>query len=91
MMSEIKLRECPFCGWKAKVSHRQIRFKHKSDYGARLIRFGFYGMCNKCKAKGSVIAADIYCDTYRDSNDDFKFYEKLAAEAWNRRASDEKQ
>ena len=87
MPEQIELKPCPFCGGKAKVSHRQYRFIGQYDDGTKRIRFAFYGICNRCKAKGSTILGEIHCGLVK-SNDDFEFYEGIAAEAWNRRCKD---
>lgn len=83
----IELRECPFCGGKAKVSYRQYRFMGQYDDGTKRIKFAFYGICNRCKATGGTITGEIHCGLVK-SRDDFAFYEELAAETWNRRADD---
>ena len=80
-----ELKPCPFCGGKAKVSYRQYRFKGQYDDGTKRIKFAFYGICNRCKATGGTVTGEIHCGLVR-SRDDFRFYEELAAEAWNGRA-----
>lgn len=87
-MTELKLRNCPFCGGKAKVSCRQYRFIEQYDDGTKRIKYAFYGICNRCKATGSTITGEIHCGLGQ-SRDDFRFYEELAAEAWNSRTSNE--
>ena len=82
------LKPCPFCGGKAKVSYRQYRFKGQYDDGTKRIKFAFYGICNRCKATGGTVTGEIHCGLVQ-SRDDFRFYEELAAEAWNRRADNE--
>ena len=87
-MTELKLRNCPFCGGRAKVSYRQYRFIKQYDDGTKRIKYAFYGICNRCKATGGTITGEIHCGLGQ-SRDDFRFYEELAAEAWNRRVSNE--
>lgn len=91
MMSEIKLRECPFCSGKAHISSRQYKFLGQSDFGWKLIRYAFYGICNKCKATGSKVFGDVHCGQPCQERIERKQFYEQAAEAWNRREGDEKQ
>ena len=85
----IELKPCPFCGGKAKISFRQIKYYGQNGYGEKLIKYAFYGMCNRCKAKGSVITADIHCGL-KAEREEKAFWSDKAVELWNRRAYDDK-
>lgn len=87
-MSNIDLKPCPFCGGKARISHREYRYKGINGYGVKLIKTAFYGMCNKCKATGSKIFEDIH---YWNGNtgEEIEKASIKAAKAWNRRADNE--
>jgi hypothetical protein len=85
-MSEemIKMIDCPFCGGKARISRKEIKYKGQNSYGIKLIRVSAYGLCNKCHATGPHIYADVH---FYSSNfkEEIQEIESKAAEAWNRR------
>lgn len=97
-MSEQKLKPCPFCGGKGKVSYKDYRFggwNGKSDIRRK---YRVQVICNRCKSRGKPIITDWivnhspYQTTYwdKDSRHEeamkaFMPYIVQAIEAWNRR------
>ena len=82
-----RLKSCPFCNGKARVSVRQKLFigwvgefeNKKIDYAAQVI-------CNKCYARGGVVTEILITDgTLRYK---LELLKDKAIEAWNRRTDD---
>lgn len=84
-----ELKPCPFCGGKAHISEREMRYYGINDFGCRKIKFGAQAMCNKCRARGGVVTAIIITDR-KDTNEQFDKLDERAIEAWNRRVTDDK-
>lgn len=53
-----ELRNCPFCGGKAKVSLKDYRFCGYSDRGDRKICYRVQVICNKCRSRGRPIITE---------------------------------
>lgn len=84
------LKPCPFCGYKkATLRYRQSKYFGQNYYGAKKIKFTGYIVCNKCMSRSkpvSVVMDNVYCGGWgKDLRDRML---PLAAENWNRRASD---
>ena len=48
MTDELKLKPCPFCGGKAKITCvRRGNYRREGD--------NYQGLCNKCKARGPLV------------------------------------
>ena len=82
-----KLKPCPFCEGKAKLSTRQLRFIGQNYLGDKKIRMGAQVVCNRCHARGSLYMADVinpYNKNLKDAG--FDWIKESAIKAWNRRA-----
>lgn len=83
-MDEIKLKPCPFCGGKAKVSFANPHFFLKKWHN-RLVFAG----CPKCGATTSLFNAFNHTGSpIRNEYNTERAFQR-AADAWNRRAADE--
>ena len=81
------LLPCPFCGGKAKLHTRELRFIGQNDIGDKAVKIGAQVFCNRCKARGPLYRADVvkaYSDRYKDAG--FAWICESAQNAWNRRA-----
>lgn len=84
----MELKPCPFCGGKAKISYREMRFVAQNDVGNKKVRIGMKAICNRCKARGPLFAG-VVIDPWTQAGKNTEAYKwllKQAAEAWNRRA-----
>lgn len=84
-MSELK--PCPFCGGKAKLHTRQLKFIGQNYYGDKKIRMGAQVFCNRCLARGTLYRVDVvnpYSKNLKDAGYDWIC--DSACESWNRRA-----
>ena len=93
MPSELKLRECPFCG-SDKV---KVEGKNKKELSYEGLERRTYAVrCNKCHARGGTASGYIRNSFYHLTERGKELMEhdceirKRAIEAWNRRATDEK-
>lgn len=83
-MDEIKLKPCPFCGGKAKVSFANPFFFLKKFHN----RFVFAG-CPECGATTKLFNAYNHTGSpERNKYNTERAFQK-ATDAWNRRAADE--
>ena len=78
-MNDVKLKRCPFCGGKARVSFY--------NYRCQVI-------CNRCHARGKPVSCNMVkgATPYQNwANELYAPYIESAIEAWNRRVSDDRQ
>ena len=60
MMFEEPVFSCPFCRCDARVVLKQLRFLGWNTAGTRKkIRYGAYVTCNRCKARGPIVADNV--------------------------------
>lgn len=96
MTSSIKLKPCPFCGGKARISFCDYKFIGQNFKGDKKIKYRVQAICNKCYSRGMPIITDglinprPYCMIKGDSlvgrqAEMFNPYIDKAIEAWNRR------
>ena len=80
------LKPCPFCGGKAKLHMRQIRFLGWNGLGDKKIRMGAQVFCNRCFARGALYSADVInpCGPFTDDAG-YEWIVEEAQKAWNRR------
>lgn len=90
-MADITLKPCPFCGGRAKLSRRQVRFlgRNYMNPAQTKITYGQQVICNKCHARGPYFSETIIGDKWGPSAKFMKL-ETAAANAWNER-KEEKQ
>ena len=63
-----ELKNCPFCGGKAKITARQSGFHGVNFFGNKKISWTIYIKCNKCHSRGKPIKTDpikLYKDNSR--------------------------
>ena len=53
------LRECPFCGGKARISFKDCEFGGKNCLGDRKVKYRFQVICNKCYSRGKPVKTDF--------------------------------
>lgn len=53
-----KLKPCPFCGGKAKVSFKNHSFKGRNDFGDKKLKYRVQVICNRCRSRGKPIITD---------------------------------
>lgn len=65
-----ELKPCPFCGGKARISFKDIRFGGQNCLGDKKIMYRVQIICNKCHSRGKPINTDYlinpnpYCSVY---------------------------
>ena len=57
-----KLKPCPFCGGKAKISVRQMEYYGQTYYGDKKIRYGAQAICCSCHARGPLSSMTAISD-----------------------------
>lgn len=83
-----KLKPCPFCGGKAFLSRRQMRFIGQNYIGQKKVQYGEQAICGTCHARGPLYSR-VTIFPSEEHQAAFKWLEESASEAWNRRAGDE--
>ena len=79
-----KLKPCPFCGGKAKVSFRDYKFFGKNCFGDIKLKYRVQVICNRCKARGKVVITDWMVNPSPYARpEEFSEYVKRAIEGWN--------
>ena len=78
----IELSPCPFCGGKAHLKGKVIRFFGQNYYGDKKIRYGMYGYCGRCKARGGLFAATLVLKGGRFTPDDKNWLGENAIKLW---------
>ena len=53
------LRECPFCGGKAKLSFKDVQFGGINYRGDKKLKYRFQAICNKCHSRGEPVKTDF--------------------------------
>ena len=89
----MELKPCPFCGGKAKISTRDVRFiGWNAAGGSKKIKCAAQVICNICKARGPVFTAALInpYDRVCQESEAYKWMVGEAAEAWNWRADGER-
>ena len=79
------IKPCPFCGGKAKVSHRQFGFRGYYMDGNKEVRYRVQVICNRCHARGKPVTTEWMRHSlmqYYPKN--FEKYNTEATESWNR-------
>ena len=100
------LKPCPFCGGKARVSFRDVKFGGQNYDGDRKIKYRIQVICNKCRSRGKPITTEwmINPNPYafrlwnvpewdcpaKRQYDLFAPYIEKAVAAWNTRADKER-
>ena len=82
-----ELKPCPFCGGKAKMTKRQIRYFGMNYKGQKKIRMAVQVRCNRCKARGPVYTSTLIMpgsESYVN-----EWMQPNAARWWNDRMRDE--
>lgn len=96
-----KLKPCPFCGGKAKISFKDYCFYGKNLEGDRKVSYRVQAICNKCKSRGRPIITEPMINPYpyitewgncygasdraKTETERFRPYVEKAVEAWNTR------
>lgn len=81
---------CPFCGGKARITMRDIRYK-ENGLGEKLRQYRIRVICNRCHATGPPVTTDfINRNPYpfirgEQESPFFRFYSGKAVEAWKKR------
>lgn len=99
----IKLKPCPFCGGKARVSFRDVKFGGQNYDGDRKIKYRIQVICNKCRSRGKPITTEWIINPNphafqlwnvpewdcpaKRQYDAFAPYIEKAGAAWNTRAA----
>lgn len=84
----IELKPCPFCGGKATIILIDTEWE-RDEKGIMHIQHSYAVGCAKCQINAKTYSSNIYQDV--DGNIEIKKNgAKEAAEAWNRRADDDK-
>lgn len=88
-MAEL-IKPCPFCGGKAKVSLRDVKFLGRNGYSDKKIKCAAQVICNKCHARGPVFTANLinpYTLICKQS-EAYIWMTNEAKNGWNRRTGD---
>ena len=88
-----KIRPCPFCGGKAQISYRDVKFGGQNYLGDRKVKYRVQVICSRCKSRGKPITTDylINPNPYVGRKQrPFEPYNIQAIEAWNNRKDDDK-
>lgn len=95
-MGEYDLLPCPFCGGKARLRKRQMKFcgyRDNSSCGGgkneHVVDYGFQVICNKCKARGPLFIRGGWTSEEICSGRSVPSEIKQAVDAWNARQNDE--
>lgn len=81
-----ELKPCPFCGGKARMTKRQIRYFGTNYQGEKKIRMAVQVMCSRCKARGPVYTSTLFIpgsESYVS-----EWMQPNAARWWNERRKD---
>lgn len=81
---ENKLKPCPFCGGKAYIRQKGIRFFGQNFKGWKKERRGFYVQCGRCKARGGVFTATVIRSPNLEDTDK-EMLQEGATRLWNTR------
>lgn len=81
---ENELKPCPFCGGKAYMRQKGIRFFGQNFKGWKKERRGFYVQCGRCKARGGVFTATVIRSPNLEDTDK-KMLQEGATRLWNTR------
>lgn len=49
------IKKCPFCGGKARITSRQVKFIGENEFGEKKIIKSVYVVCNKCYSRGKPV------------------------------------
>lgn len=94
------LKPCPFCGGKARISSKDVKFGGWNGVGDRRVKYRIQVICNKCHSRGKPITTDWMINPEawvingfipewnteaKEKAEEFKPYINMAAEAWNNR------
>lgn len=79
-MTDIK--PCPFCGNRAKVSTREMKFLGINAFGEKLLRMAVQVICNRCHARGPVVTG-VVIDPYTTGQAYMKEMAEKAVDKWN--------
>lgn len=52
------LKQCPFCGGKAKISFKDYRFYGFNGIGDKKNKYRIQVICNHCKSRGAPVVTD---------------------------------
>ena len=83
------VKKCPYCKSKARLLSKQIKFKGQNDFGAKIIRYAYYIMCNKCRASGPRVYGDVLTETTYGEKQRYELAIK-AIKLWNGDVSNER-
>lgn len=79
-----KIKPCPFCGGKGKITLRQLRTYGQYTTGQRKIKYAQQVICQRCHARGSLFSAVVSFPSLEHQYA-FAWLEEKAIEAWNTR------
>ena len=81
---------CPFCGGKAKLHTRQLRFIGQNYLGDKKIKVGAQVICGRCKSRGPLFTGVVINPWQADRKEDatYRWITREATDAWNRRVTD---
>ena len=54
-----ELKPCPFCGGKAKLSFKDVKYGGTNYRGDKKLKYRFQVICNKCHGRGKPITTDF--------------------------------
>ena len=82
-MDAIKLKPCPFCNGKARVSFRDMKFYGQNYNGEKKIKLGAQVICQKCHARGTLYSRVAIIPN--EEKEAKGWLAESAINAWNRR------
>ena len=82
-----ELKPCPFCGGKAYIRQKGIRFFGQNFKGWKKERRGFYVQCGRCKARGGVFTATVIRSPNLEDADK-EMLQEGATRLWNTRRNE---
>ena len=78
-------KPCPFCGKKARVTKRQVRFIGKNYFGDTKLMMGIQVICNTCKSRGPLVTRIVINPYFISSKDYLDELAETAIYYWNDR------